>query len=127
MKNKLKMVGIISLILVLVSFTIITLQQDKSLILGTWVPEGSPNSEWIFKSDGKCYEYYQGQLDETYTYSINEVKSSNGKFTLSFLKTINVNNSSDIYEYEINGISDIEMYLDYQGDLNVKLLKFTRK
>jgi hypothetical protein len=128
MKITYKKLGLISLILLLVSFTVIqTLEQDKDLIIGTWIPEGSPNSEWVFISKGKCYEYNKGQLDETYNYSIIETKSSNGKFTLNFLKTINLNDPNDIYEYEINSISDTEMYLDYQGDLNTNLLKFTRK
>lgn len=97
-----KGIGIIVLFLGLVSFTIFqTMQEDEELIVGTWIPEGCSECEWIFTDDGKCYDYYEGKLDNTYTYSIRKSRASNG-VVFSYLKIVKSNDSNDTYEYDIN-------------------------
>ncbi|WP_299105715.1 hypothetical protein [uncultured Tenacibaculum sp.] len=123
-----KGIGIIVLLLVLVNFTFLqTMQEDEELIIGKWIPEGCPKCELVFTEDGKCYDYYEGKLDNTYTYFIYEETSDNGKLKFSTLKKININDPSDTYEYDINGLNEKVMYLDYQRDMNCNLLKYTRK
>ncbi len=83
--------------------------------------------EWQFTSDGKCYDYYQNQLSDTYQYTITQEQSENGKFTLSYLKLVNINDSSDFYEYEINTLDNSTMVLDYLGDMSAKLTSFNKQ
>ena len=116
------------LVLTLASFTILqTTQNNKELIIGTWIPDGSPSQKWIFYSNGTCHEYDNGVLDTRYSYTIEETTSEDGKLKFSTLNIINIDDSNDTYKYDINGISETEMYLDYQGDLNTKLQKYTRQ
>ncbi|CAL2087592.1 hypothetical protein [Tenacibaculum sp. 190524A05c] len=114
-------------VLSLASFTIIqTIQNDKELIIGTWIPEGCLECKLVFTTNGKLYDYYQGSIDNTYNYSISESTASNG-VTFSYLKTVNINDPKDTNEYDINGLNDTVMYLDYLGDRSTNLLKYTRQ
>ena len=88
--------------------------QEEELIKGTWIPEGCPTCQWVFK-DGKCYRYYDGELKFTYNYEIYEGKSVNGRFTFSFLKLTDTSNPNRIFEYEINALGEEKMALEYLG------------
>ncbi len=85
--------------------------QEKKLIIGTWIPDGSPDSHSVFTLDGSLKKYSNNQLFKTYNWSISEDKSVDGALTHSFLKLIDVNSINTIYEYEINGLSDTKMLL----------------
>lgn len=123
----LKATFLIVFLLTLASFTILKVSEnDKELIIGTWIPEGCSECKWVFTNQGKLYDYYQGNIDSTYDYSISEFTATNG-VVFSHLKITNVNNLLDTYEYDINGISDGEMYLDYLGDMSAKLSKYTKE
>ncbi len=123
----LKITFLIVLVFSLVSFTIQqTSQGDKELIIGTWIPEGCSNCKLVFTQDGKLYDYVEGSLNKTYDYSIRESTAANG-VTFSYLKKTNVNDSKDSSEYDINGLNETVMYLDYLGDRSTKLLKYTKQ
>ena len=102
--------------------------QDEELIKGTWIPEGCSTCQWVF-ADGKCYQYDEGRLDDTYNYEILEEKSINGKLTFSVLILTNVSDPNDVFEYEVNGISEDKMTLEYLGGTRStsSLLIFTKK
>lgn len=92
--------------------------QDGSLILGTWVQEESSGFKRIFKADGKCYEYYGGQLQDTYYYSIKKSGQMcsiqiSEKPNISYLTLTNTMNSNDKYCYEILSLNEEYLQLRY--------------
>ena len=112
--------------LIFLSFLLFTQQnQEEELIKGTWIPEGCSTCQWVFK-DGKCYQYDEGRLDDTYYYEIYEGESSDGTLTFSFLKLTNVSDPNDVFEYEINGLSEEKMVLEYLSGTR-SLLIYTKK
>lgn len=65
---------------------------EKDLIIGTWTPEGSPDSKMIFEVGGICKDYYKGNLERTYMWSI----PKEGVLQLVNVKT------KEIYKYELD-------------------------
>ncbi len=122
-----KIILIVVGLLAILSFTIMQLSQEEEEIIGTWVNTESVKSKWVFNTNGKCYDYYDNALTDTYTYSIREETSGNGKLKHSFLKLININDSTDEYEYEINALGEGKMSLDYLGDTSAKLILFDKQ
>ncbi|MEB2781125.1 hypothetical protein [Algoriphagus persicinus] len=91
---------------------------NQTSIIGTWVSTDDTSWKRIFKTDGKCYEYYGGQLQDTYVYSIKTggvlcSKSIIQKPNISYLELINVSNSQDKYCYEIASLSQNYLQLIY--------------
>ena len=124
----LKKLGIITLLLTLVGFTILQItQEDKGLIIGTWIPEGSPSLRWVFESGNVLKKSESGKIYKTYQYTIKEETSDDGRLKFSTLKIINMNDLNDTYTYDINGLNETIMYLNYQGNMNTSLLKYTRQ
>jgi hypothetical protein len=110
--------GIILILgLVLVSFTVFqNLTKEKDLIIGTWISKDSPKSKWVFKKDGKCYDYYDGKLDNIYYYSINTTSPQCSQKVLvgelySYLKIKNIKDNNDFYCYEIISLDKIDLQL----------------
>lgn len=125
---KTKKVILISLFtLTIFSFTMINLTQEEEAIIGTWINTETPEWKFEFKTDGKCYDYYNNQLEDTFSYSITQENSKNGKLTLSYLKLVNIKKSSEVMEYEINSLGENKMCLDYLGDKGTKLIYFTKE
>ena len=111
-KKNLLIVGIVTLTLIF-SFTSIqsSFQQEKIIIIGTWIPDGSPESEWVFTSDGILKDYENNQLDDTYNWSISTTTPQCGKGVpvgnnFSYLSITNVNDANDKYCYEILSLND---------------------
>ena len=46
---------------------------------------------------------------------------------LIYLNEVNVNDIEEVYNYEINALSENDLALDYQGDLNEKLMLFEKQ
>ncbi|WP_418262570.1 hypothetical protein [Flavobacterium faecale] len=69
---------------------------EKDLIIGTWAPEGSPNSKKIFEAGGICKDYYKGNLVRTFTWTIPE------EGVLQLVE----NKTKDIYKYELSFYPD---------------------
>ena len=90
-------------------------QEEKQLIIGTWVVDDDANYKIKFESNGTCYKYYTGEPTQEFTYSINSEFAPNGS-EHTFLKLIAV--SSDVYdpgevvEYAINSLGDDKMTLE---------------
>ena len=125
LKNTHKVIALITG-LVLSSFTISQLTQEEDLIIGEWVSIEDNNWRLNFNNQGKCYDYYQGTLETTYVYSITEETANNG-VVFSYLMLVNVNDIEEVYNYEINALSENDLALDYQGDLNEKLMLFEKQ
>jgi len=125
LKNTHKVIALITG-LVLSSFTISQLTQEEDLIIGEWVSIEDNNWRLNFNNQGKCYDYYQGTIETTYFYSITEETANNG-VVFSYLKLVNINDSDDVYNYEINALNENDLALDYQGDLNEKLMLFEKQ
>lgn len=125
LKNTNKIIALITIIM-LSSFTISQLIQEEDLIIGEWVSIEDSNWRLNFNNQGKCYDYYQGILETTYFYSITEETANNGVI-FSYLKLVNINDSDDVYNYEINALNENNLALDYQGDLNEKLMLFEKQ
>jgi hypothetical protein len=81
-------------------------QDEQNLIVGTWISTDDAQSKKVFQTDGKCHDYYNGQLITTYSFSIERTSPQCGQSVpvgklFSYLKIVNVNNSNDVYCYEI--------------------------
>ena len=100
--------------------------EDK-LIQGTWTFSDSPNTKWQFKSDGKCYDYLDDILLDTYSYTIVEEKSDNGKTSESILKLVNTSNPDETYTYNINKLNSGKLWLEYQVGFRDKYIVFKRQ
>ena len=114
----------ITVVFLLSSFTIIQLTQDRELIIGTWNYAGETNNKWIF-TDDRCIWEYNGEVINTFTYSISEEIADNG-IVFSYLKLVRVGNN-DVFEYDINALDANNLTLDYQGDLSEKLMLFEKQ
>lgn len=107
MKNNKKFLGVALItLLAILSFTVVQLSGEKEDIIGTWVSEDTPEWKWVFKSDGKCYDYYDGVLTDTYTYTLStsspqcgQVVPTGDKFT--YLKLVDDKDSTNTFCYEV--------------------------
>jgi len=111
------------------SFTILQLKQEDELIIGTWVSEDSLENRLVFSSDGTMNEYINvTELFETYNYSISSTSPQcrmevNIGPTFSYLKIININDSDDMYCYEILSLNDEYLQIRILGTGNSLLYK----
>lgn len=76
-------------------FTVLQME-EKDLIIGTWTPEGSSNSKKVFEAGGICKDYYNRNVENTYTWTIPE----EGILQLVDIKT------KKIYKYELSFYPD---------------------
>ena len=111
-KKSLLLIGIITLMLIF-GFTLIqsSLQQEKQLIIGTWILDDDSSNKWFFTIDGKLKDYDNNQLDETYNWSISATSPQCGKVVpvgdkFSYLMITSINDANDKYCYEILSLND---------------------
>lgn len=114
--KSIKKIGVLILVMVFISFTILQIVKEKDLIIGTWISKDSPNSKWVFKKDGKCYDYSDGKLDKTYYYSINTTSPQCSEKVLvgelySYLKITNIKDPNDFYCYEIVSLDNTDLQI----------------
>ncbi len=102
-----KRIGILILLAIsLLSFVVIQLNQEQEDIIGIWTNTETPQWKWEFRTDGKCYSYYDNEISEKYNYSVETTSPQcnqdvpTGKL-YSYLKLVNLNESNDVYCYEI--------------------------
>lgn len=100
---------------------------EEQLIQGTWTFSDSPNTKWQFKDDGKCYDYLDGILLDTYTYTIVEEKLANGKTGESVLSLVNTNNPDETYLYTIDKLNGGKLWLEYEVGFRDKYISFKRQ
>ena len=115
-----------SVVLIIVGFKIIQQPTHEELILGTWVSEGCSSCKWVYDTSGKCTRYYNGSVYKKFSYTINIEKSVNGRLTHRILKLVNISNSENTYEYEVNALGENKMALEYLGGTR-KLQYFIRE
>jgi hypothetical protein len=127
LKRKSKVLLASLLLLLTYSYTSAQENTEDKLIQGTWTFSDSPNTKWQFKADGKCYDYLDDILLDTYTYSIIEEKSENGKTTQSVLKLINTSNPQESYTYNIDKLNSGKLWLEYQVGFRDKFITFKRE
>ena len=109
------------------SYTSAQENTEDKLIQGTWTFSDSPNTKWQFKDDGKCYDYLDDILLDTYSYTITEEKSENGKTSKSTLTLVNTNNPDETYMYNINKLNSGKLWLEYQVGFRDKYIVFKRQ
>ncbi|MGY0427183.1 MAG: hypothetical protein ACWIPI_10225, partial [Polaribacter sp.] len=103
---------------------------EETDIIGRWISTDDENSEKEFKSNGKCYDYYKGVLTDTYNYSIIKTSPVCGKNVptgdlFSYLELVNINDSSDIYCYEITSLDKTDFQIRFLG--RTGFLSYKRK
>lgn len=89
------------------------IQNDYTLIKGTWHAENDFQSVWVFEDVRSCKQYYQNELLRTYTFEIGSNLSAcdpnlplNNEHTLLLLKSLNNNQC-----YFINGLTESTLSL----------------
>jgi len=103
------------------------MSQEKELILGTWFSVDNSDSKWIFTSDGILKRYYNDKIHKAYTYSITQEKSLNGLFNINYLRLVDIKNSKNVFEYEINTIGEHNLVLEYLKGSRSDLIYFKKQ
>ncbi|MFT6872177.1 MAG: hypothetical protein ACJAVN_001183 [Roseivirga sp.] len=98
----------------------ITVDSKNQTILGTWIAEKDAKSKWVFTSDGNCKKYYNGELLNTYAYSMNNTSPQCGETVpvnsnTQYLKLTKIGKVDTEYCYEINGITTEKLSLRQIG------------
>ena len=116
MKKYYKTIGILVLALIIFGYNIILKQEQsyEQLIVGTWVEEnGTYQNRYEFQENYMVTDYYKNQVYKTFTWQISPEPTPSG-LTISYLILTNNEDPDDKYEYQIVGISNEEMRLQYQ-------------
>ena len=132
-KNSFKLL-LIGISFILFGFSINYRDQvsEKELIKGVWISQEDPNWRIEFKDNEKCYWYYTGESHDIYYYSISTTSPQCGNNVsigkkFSYLKLVNTVDSSDLYCYEINTLSNEYLTLMFVGGMNMKLKVFKKQ
>ena len=127
LKNPGKILLVTLLLVFVINYSNAQDNTEEKLIQGTWSFSDSPNTKWQFKDDGKCYDYLDGILLDTYTYSIVEEKLENGKTGESVLTLVNTNNPDETYLYTIDKLNTGKLWLEYEVGFRDKYISFKRQ
>ena len=127
LKNPSKILLVTLLLVFVINYSNAQDNTEEKLIQGTWSFSDSPNTKWQFKDDGKCYDYLDGILLDTYTYSIIEEKLENGKTGESVLTLVNTNNPDETYLYTIDKLNTGKLWLEYEVGFRDKYISFKRQ
>ena len=87
-------------------------QDERDLILGSWVSEEDSNWKMVFTKDDTCNWYYEDELSSSYTYAISNTSPQCGQEVYiseltSYLSLIDVSDSTHQNCYEIYGFSEV--------------------
>ncbi|MBA0885284.1 hypothetical protein [Flavobacterium undicola] len=72
-------------------------------LIGTWYANDYRNSKWIYKTDGKLYNYYDDELLEVFNYSISNTCGNKVNDTIEYIKLID--KDSIEHCFKINAIN----------------------
>ena len=86
----------------------------RNNIIKSWRLQDDSNYVIVFKANGICYEYYQGKLQDTFTYTVSntspqgseDVGVDESQYTF-YLRIVSVNDSSLDFCYIINNASKV--------------------
>lgn len=128
-KSKTTIKTILASLLFITSFGYTNAQEkvEDKLIQGTWTFSDSPNTQWQFKDDGKCYDYLEGILLDTYSYKIVEEKSENGEVKERILTLVNTENPDESYMYNINKLNTGKLWLEHAVGFRGKYIAFSKE
>ena len=95
--------------------SITSLKLEDASINGTWVCEDDSNWTMVF-DDSDCKWYYNGELQDHYSYHINSLSPQCGRDVLvdsktKYLSIKNRKDTSDTICYEIHGLSESTLTL----------------
>ncbi len=98
----------------------VTVDSHNQTIQGTWIAEKDAKSKWVFTGDGNCKRYYNGELLNTYAYSMNNTSPQCGKTVpvnsnTQYLKLTKIGKVDTEYCFEINGITTEKLSLRQVG------------
>lgn len=118
----------------LIGFLVLTsFDNPDEDIIGTWILESDTKSKWVFINDN-CYWYYENSLEETFTYTVQDLSDSlNSGLSVSlcgqevktggtedyYLKLINLDNEE--YCYEILSLNNEILSINYLGQTKIKV------
>lgn len=116
-----KVLAFIVITVLIVGLKVLFHQQSSSLgLLGKYTNTEDVNWVWDFRSDGKLYEYYEGDLSEVYFFSLETTSPQCGYVVdegplFEYLVRENINDPSDKYCYEINSLENDYLQIRYFG------------
>jgi len=131
-KASIKILGILAFV-VIVGFTIYQstlVQEEKQLIIGTWVINGENTNKWIFTFNNECKWELDGIINSEFIYTIENSFSPSGlEHTTLKLTTVssNVSEVGEITQYGINGLGEEEMILEYNNGIGISYTHFTKQ
>ncbi|MDA9339703.1 hypothetical protein N9Q68_01895 [Polaribacter sp.] len=131
-KTSIKILLIITFV-VIVSFTIyqsVLVQEEKQLIIGTWIVGDEVTNKWNFTSNNECKWELDGVITSEFTYIIESDFSTSGlEHTFLKLTTINsaISEVGEIIEYGIIGLGDAEMMLEYKTGVGISYTQLTKQ
>ena len=131
-KTSSKIIGIL-LLTSIVGFTISQsplVQEEKQLIIGTWMVGDEITNKWIFTSNNECKWEFNGKIIGKFTYTIDSRFSDSG-LEHTFLKLTTVNSNvfevGEVIEYAINGLGERKMTLEYNTGIGISYTHFTKQ
>lgn len=134
MKSILKTTGILFSIILLGFLILTSFNNPVEYIIGNWILESDNNNKWVF-TNNNCYWYYDNNLQETFTYTIQDLSDvSNTSISTTFFCNYNVRggNKDDYYLklidqdnkeycYEILNIDNQTLSINYLGQAKIKV------
>jgi|GEM_PF-2862822 len=95
--------------------------QTKELIVGSWIAEGASFSDRIvFENDGSMNEYSAEDSTLTYNWQIQTGTTPSGTIIISTLLLQNLNDLSEIIEFEVDTITEEEMVLVFDNGIGLQ-------
>lgn len=128
MKTNKSVIYISILGLIFLCFLGITTKAQSAItvdIKGRWISDSTPEWKWEFKADGKCYDYFNGILEDTYFYVITSENSPSG-LNFHFLELTNINNQNKKFKYELE-VNNNTLSVIYIKGAKPKPMLFTRE
>ncbi len=102
--------------------------QYEELIIGSWIPEGSEFSDRnVFNNDGTMLEYSAEDATSHFNWYIDTSTTPSGTLLISSLRLQNVNDLSDISEFEIDTLTSEEMVLVYFNGIGLQRNRYFKK
>lgn len=133
MKNIIKTISTIFIIVILGFLVLTSFSSPEENIIGTWVLEDDNSTKWVF-TDDHCYWYYNDTLEDTFTYTIQDLSNapSSGSPTLLCGQAVKTGNTEDFYLklidldddeycYEIFGLDNEKLSINFLGQAEIKV------
>ena len=124
----------ILLSLTLVGFlTLSSFNNPDEDIIGTWILESDTDSKWVFTTNN-CYWYYEGNLEDTFTYVLQDLSTipNSGLSVALCGNIVKTGGEEDYYLkltdeddqdycYEIFSLDNENLSINYLGQAEIKV------